>query len=284
MQQDIGINTRLVTADEVANMAPYLAHDDLSVAAYEPDSGYADPTASTMSLMQAARQRGATLVQGCQVSGIIIEGGKVSGVTSSEGDFYAPVVVNAAGAWAAQVGRMAGLDIPVKVWRHDTLFIRQPPALPRNHLTVLDDAKTLYFRPETGGLTLVGLEDGNPIGESPDQFDDKVAPDFVDRAVDRVCQRIPIMEQGSLHSMHGGIDGITPDQRAILGPAGPDGFYLTCGFSGTGFKIGPAVGLCMAELIVDGNAQSADISPFALSRFEEGKELIGKHAYDNIWR
>ena len=97
------------------------------------------------------------------------------------------------------------------------------------------------------------------------------------------ASRIPLMEQGSLHSTHGGIDGITPDQRAILGQAGPDGFYLACGFSGTGFKIGPAVGLCMAELIVDGRAQAVDIAPFALSRFAEGKKLVGEHAYDNIW-
>jgi sarcosine oxidase subunit beta len=272
-----------VTAEEVARMAPYLVTDDFTIAAYEPDSGYADPSASTMALMQAAREKGARLVQDCQVRDILVEGGKVSGVRSSQGDFAAPVVVNAAGAWAAQIGRMVGLDVPVRVWRHDTIFIRQPADLAADHLTVIDDAKTMYFRPETGGLTLLGLEDGNRVGDSPDDFADSVAPDFVDRAVDRICQRIPLLEQGSLHSTHGGIDGITPDQRAILGQAGPDGFYLACGFSGTGFKIGPAVGLCMAELIVDGRAQTADISPFTLNRFAEGKKLVGEHAYDNIW-
>ena len=76
---------------------------------------------------------------------------------------------------------------------------------------------------------------------------------------------------------------IIPDQRAIMGQAGPDGFYLVCGFSGTGFKIGPAVGLCMAELIVDGRAQTVDIEPFALSRFAEGPNLVGEHAYENNW-
>lgn len=283
MLQGIGIDTRLLSADEVGQMAPYLVNDDFNVAAYEPESGYADPSASTMALMQAARAQGAILVQDCQVTGILVEGGKVSGVRSSQGDFSAPVVVNAAGAWAAQVGRMVGLELPVKVWRHDTIFIRQPPALQADHLTVIDDAKTMYFRSETGGLTLLGLEDGNPVGETPAQFADSVAPEFVERAVDRICQRIPLMEQGSLHSTHGGIDGITPDQRAILGPAGPEGFYLACGFSGTGFKIGPAVGLCMAELIVDGRAQAVDIEPFNLKRFAEGKELVGEHAYDNIW-
>ena len=91
------------------------------------------------------------------------------------------------------------------------------------------------------------------------------------------------MEQGSLQGAHGGYDGLTPDQRAILGQAGPEGFYLQCGMSGTGFKIGPAVGACMAELIVDGEAQLLDISPFQLSRFEEGSLLIGDHNYGDFW-
>ncbi len=92
------------------------------------------------------------------------------------------------------------------------------------------------------------------------------------------------MEGASLHSSQGGYDGITPDQHAILGQAGPEGFYLVCGFSGTGFKIGPAVGACMSELILDGEATTVDISPFTLDRFTEGKLLKGEHEYDNLWR
>jgi sarcosine oxidase subunit beta len=92
------------------------------------------------------------------------------------------------------------------------------------------------------------------------------------------------MERGALHSAHGGYDGITPDQRAILDQAGPEGFFVACGFSGTGFKIGPAVGACMAERILDGRAVTFDITPFRLSRFSEGKPLTGEHAYDSIWR
>jgi sarcosine oxidase subunit beta len=91
------------------------------------------------------------------------------------------------------------------------------------------------------------------------------------------------MEQGSLHSAHGGYDGITPDQRAILGQAGPDGFFLVCGFSGTGFKIAPAVGACMAERILDGEARTVDISPFSLDRFSSGRRLEGEHGYENVW-
>ena len=196
MHQEIGINSLIVTVEEVQKLAPYLQTDDFNIAAYEPDSGYADPSATTMAMMNAARDKGARLVQDCRVTGIHVQGGKVNGVSTTQGEFSAPVLVNAAGAWAAEVGRLAGLEIPVEVWRHDTIFVRHPPQL-ENHLTVIDDTNAMYFRPETGGLTLVGLEDGNPIGKSPSEFSDSIAPDFVDRAVDRLCLRIPEMEQGS---------------------------------------------------------------------------------------
>lgn len=282
--QRIGIPALLVTPDDVARLAPGLVTADFEVAAYEPESGYADPPAAAGALLHAARERGARLVQECRVTGVHSSRGKVTGVQTDRGAISAPIVVNAAGAWAAEVGRMAGLDLPVTTWRHDTLFIRRPPALRQRHPTVIDDARSMYFRPETGGLTLVGLEDGNPLGESPETETDHALPGFADRAVARICQRVPGMEHGSLHSAHGGHDGITPDQRPILDQAGPEGFYLQCGFSGTGFKIAPAVGACMAELILDGRATTVDISAFRLRRFVEGRALRGEHPYADIWR
>ncbi|MBU0510771.1 MAG: FAD-binding oxidoreductase [Chloroflexi bacterium] len=283
MHQRIGIPSLLVTAEDVKRLAPHFATGDFEMAAYEPESGYADPSAATASLMNAARRQGARLVQECTVTGIRVDSGKVSGVTTTQGDFSAPVIVNAAGAWAAGVAKMAGVAIPVDTWQHDTMFVQRPPEMGLMHPTAIDDVNSMYFRPETGGLTLVGLEDGNPIGEAPEGYVDRAQPGFVERAIERICQRIPIMEQASLHSDHGGYDGITPDQRAILGPAGPEGFYLQCGFSGTGFKIAPAVGACMSELILDGQAETVDISPFAPQRFDDGKLLKGDHSYENIW-
>lgn len=284
MHQQIGIPTFLVTAEDVRRLAPAFVCDDFEFAAYESESGYADPTSVTSGFLQAARQRGARLVQGCPVTAVSLTGDRVSGVETSNGAFHAPIVINAAGPWAAQVGGMVGLELPVDTWRHDTMFIRHPPEVGPSHPAVIDDIHAMYFRPETGGLTLVGLEDENPIGESPEGDTDHVKPGFVERAVERICKRIPVMEQGSLHSAHGGYDGITPDQRAILGPAGPEGFYLVCGFSGTGFKIAPAVGACMVELIMDGQAQTVDISAFTLDRFAKDEHLQGEHAYGDIWR
>ena len=283
MHQRIGIPSLLVTADDVKRLAPDFATDDFDLAAYEPESGYADPSSTATSLMTAARERGARLIQDCQVSQIKLAGGRVTGVETNRGDFSAPVVLNAAGARAAEIGRRVGVELPIDTWWHEVAFIRRPPAF-QPHPTVIDDSLSLYFRPETGGLTLVALEDGSQFGEPPDSDADHVTPGFVERAVERLCRRVPGMDAGSLKTAYRGCDGITPDQRAILDQAGPDGFYIACGFSGTGFKLGPAVGACMAELILDGQAKTVDISPFTLRRFETGQLLKGEHAYQTLWR
>lgn len=280
MHQQIGIPALVITADDVRRLAPSFATDDFDIAAYEPESGYAMPSDTAAGLMSAARERGARLAQGCSVNGIRLVGGRVAGVETSQGVFSAPVVVNAAGAWAGQINKMAGLNLPFDTWRHDTMFVVRPPEVGPAHPAVIDFPGELYFRPE-GGLTLVGLEDGNPLGESPDANADHARPGFVERAIERICGRVPLMERGALHSAHGGYDGITPDQRPMLGAAGPDGFYLDCGFSGTGFKIAPAVGLCMAELIVDGAAKTVDVSSLTPARFDAGRMIRGN--YQNIW-
>ena len=283
MQQRVGIPTMLVSADDVTRLAPAFRTDDFDDAAYEPESGYADPSGSTTALLNAARERGARLVQGCAVTGIRVESGRVVGGDATKGSFSAPVVIDAAGAWARGVADLVGLDVPVTVWRHDTAFIRRPPALRLGHPTVIDDGNAMYFRPEGRDLTLIGMEDDAGIGGEPEEVL-RPADEFVGRVVDRICRRIPAMADGELQSTQRGQDGITPDQRPILCAAGPDGFYLDCGFSGTGFKTAPAVGACMAELIVDGRAATVDISAFGLERFSEGRLLAGSHEDRPMWR
>ncbi len=281
MHQQIGIPALVLTADDVSRLAPSFATADFEFAAYEPESGYAMPSDTANALMAAARERGARLIQGAAVTSIKVTGGKVAGVETTQGVYSAPIVVNAAGAWAGQINTMVGLEMPYNTWRHDTMFVARPAALGPSHPAVIDFPNEMYFRCE-GELTLVGLEDGNPLGESPDSDTDHAKPGFVERAIDRLCRRIPAIEQGRLHSAHGGYDGITPDQHPLLGAAGPDGFYLDCGHSGTGFKTAPAVGLCMAELILDGAAQTVDISSLAPNRFAEGRSIQGN--YESIWK
>jgi len=282
MQQDIGIPTFLITADDVKRLTPFFTTDDFDYAAYEPESGYADPSATAASLAAAAKEKGARILQDCAVTGVIVEGDNVKGVNTSQGDFFAPVIVNAAGPWADKINASVGLDLPFTTWRHDTMFVGVPKEMGHHFPTVIDFPKEMYFRPETGNLMLVGLEDGNPLGESPEGDTDHAQKGFVERAIDRICQRVPVMENSYLHTAHGGYDGITSDQHPLLGQAGPEGFYLQCGMSGTGFKISPAVGLCMSELILDGEAKTVDISIYHPNRFAEGAEIKGN--YESIWR
>ena len=283
MHQRIGIPVMLIKAGDVKRLAPSFATEDIELAAYEPESGYAMPSDTANAFIQAARAKGARLLQDCAVTGIQVGGGKVQGVQTTQGPFEAPVLVNAAGAWAGQVNQMVGLNLPYDTWRHDTMFVTRPKGIGPDHPAVIDFSNEMYFRPE-GNLTLLGLEDENPLGESPDSDTDHARPGFVERGIDRICKRIPIMEQGALHSAHGGYDGITPDQHPLLGAAGPDGFYLDCGFSGTGFKISPAVGLCLSELILDGASKTVDLSLYAPQRFAEGKPIVGEYPYSSIWK
>ena len=281
MHQQIGIPSILISGDDVKRLSPFMNTDDIVLAAYEPESGYAMPSDTANAFMQAARGKGAQLLQNCSVTAVQIEGGRVKGVETTQGAISAPVIVNAAGAWADGINKMVGLDLPYTTWRHDTMFVVRPPEIGPSHPTVIDFGYEMYFRPE-GDLTLVGLEDGNPLGESPDNDTDHALPGFVERAIDRLCHRFPIMERGALHSAHGGYDGLTPDQHPLLGAAGPEGFYLDCGHSGTGFKTSPAVGLCMSELILDGAAKTIDFSSLSPQRYSQGKMIKGN--YENIWR
>ena len=281
MQKRIGILTEVATAAEVKKLAPMFKTEDFELAAYEPESGYADPALTTNSFIASAKACGSVMMQDCEVKGIRTGGGKVVGVDSNRGSFDSPVVVNCAGTFADRVSALAGVKIPLTTWTHDVAFVKRPPQI-GTHPTVIDDALAMYFRPE-GDLTLVGLEDNNRMGEAP-EADCRIDPEFVMRAIDRICERVDGMEAGSLHSTISGRDGLTPDQRAIMDLAGPDGFYIACGFSGTGFKLSPAVGVCMSELILDGSAKLVDISSLNLARFARGELLRGEHSYGDTWK
>jgi sarcosine oxidase subunit beta len=283
--RELGIDSSVVDAAAIRELAPALAVGDDEVAAWEPASGYADPSMTAGAFIRAARERGATLVQGAEVTAVRVTGGRVAGVATTKGSIDAPAVVNAAGGWAGHVAALAGVDIPLTVWRHDTGYLGVPSSVPRPIPVVIDIANSMYFRPEGPELVLVGLEDDNQMGGSPDRDTTAAAPTFRDRASERIVRRVPGLIEGTFRTSHSGQDGLsTPDQRPMLGPAGPDGFYLDCGHSGTGFKTAPAVGLGMAELILDGAATSVDIAPFAFTRFAAGRMLQGEHGGAPVWR
>jgi len=284
MLRRIGVDTHVVGPREAADLFPGLAVDDVVAAAHEPLSGYADPAGTASGFLAAARERGARLVQGCRVTAIRTEGGRVVGVDSDRGRFDAPVVVDAAGAWAAEVAALAGVEVPVRAWRHDTAYFGLPTGRSTVFPVVIDHANQVYFRPEGAELLLVGLEIGNAIGGSPDRPETGLSEASLEEMITRVCGRVPWMADGELRASHGGQDGITPDQHAVIGAAGPDGFVLDCGHSGTGFKIAPAVGAAVSEIILDGAARTVDVSDFRPSRFDEGWTPAVEHDYGLFWR
>ena len=285
MQQGIGITTRVVEPAEIARLIPGVVTEDIAVGAYEPESGYADPSGTAAGFLAAARERGARLIQGCQVRAVEVDGESVVGVETDRGRFGAPIVVDVGGAWAARLAATVGVDVPVEAWRHHTAFFGLPTGRGPDFPIVIDEMNEVYFRPEGHDMMLVGLEAGNEIGGSPDRPLASAGPAVVEDMVRRICARVPWMADGTFRTAHGGQDGITTaDQRPILGRAGPDGFYLACGFSGTGFKTAPAVGACLAELILEGEATTVDISGYSLERFAEGRLLVGDHPYGKLWR
>jgi sarcosine oxidase subunit beta len=297
-QQRIGINTSVISADDVKKLVPDFLTDQFDFAAYEPDSGYADATLTTNSFIEAAKRNGATLIQNCEVTAIHTSrsphsplsrserdtsDGAVKGVSTTQGEFAAPTVISAAGAWAKHVAKLADVEIPLETWTHDVAFLHRPPSLGKIP-AVIDDTINCYFRPEGSALVLAAGEDESLRGEAPDAEDQTPTPTFVEKLIDAMVQRIPKIEESGLHSIHVGRDGITPDQRAIYSAAGPDGFYLACGLSGTGFKTSPAAGASLVELILDGTPKTVDITPFRFSRFAEGKLLEGEYGYGHIWK
>ena len=282
-QQRIGINTSVISADDVKKLVPDFLTDQFDFAAYEPDSGYADATLTTNSFLESAKHNGAKLIQNCEVTAVHLAGGKVIGVGTTQGDLASPIVVNAAGPWAKHVASLAGVEVPLETWTHDVAFLHRPPSLGKIP-AVIDDVINCYFRPEGSALILAAGEDESLRGEAPDAEDQTPTPTFVEKLIDAMVRRIPKIEESGLHSIHVGRDGITPDQRAIYSSSGLDGFYLACGLSGTGFKTSPAAGASLTELILDGAPKTVDITPFRFSRFAEGKLLEGEYGYGNIWK
>jgi sarcosine oxidase subunit beta len=284
MQQRLGIPTRTVDPAEIGRLVPGAVTDDLAVGAYEPESGYADPSGTAAGFLAAARRFGARFVQGSRVTAIALDGDAVVGVDTDRGRVTAPAVAVAVGAWAAELVRTAGVDLPVRAWRHETAYFGLPSGHGPDFPIVIDEVNQAYFRPEAHDMMLVGVEGRNEVGGSPDRPLGTAGPDAIEDMVRRVCARVPWMTDGTFRTAHGGQDGITPDQRPILGHGGPDGLYLACGFSGTGFKTAPAVGACLAELILDGRTTTADISAYGPERFAEGRPLVGEHPYGALWR
>jgi sarcosine oxidase subunit beta len=279
MLRGIGINTTALTPAELRDLQPFANVDDLGAAAYEPDSGYASPVDVVEGFGRRARELGAAVRPWTAVTRVLRRESRVVGVATAGGEVHAGAVVVAAGAWAPRLCGEMGLALPARPKAIDTVAVARPPELARGHMVFIDNAQGSYFRPEAGGLTLVGV----PCQEwdvNPDTIGSGLPPEAAGVGAGILTHRIPLMEGATLARGYRAFDCYSGDRHAILGPVeGVDGLYLATAFSGSGFKIAPAVGQCMAELITEGRAKTVDIAAFGLRRFADGRPLEGPHPY-----
>lgn len=270
MQQALGINTREISKKDLLDIEPRFNLDDVARIAYEHDSGYADPHLTTTSYIQAACSIGGEIMQCNPVTGILIRNGRIVGVDTREGRVATNVVVNVAGPWAGKVAEMAGFKIPLQISREEEILIAPPLGEPSVRIVVSDMCKAIYYRPDSSRI-LVGR--GYPKEYTyvdPDHFSGDTSFEFIEDAARRLIDRIPVFANALVEHAYTGLYDITPDWHPVLGRTAVEGFYLAAGFSGHGFKLGPAIGELMAEEILTGKATSIDISGFDLSRFEKG--------------
>ncbi|MGH7865749.1 MAG: NAD(P)/FAD-dependent oxidoreductase [Candidatus Binataceae bacterium] len=280
MLRSLGIDTETVTRAELLKLQPHLYVDDVAMAAYEPQSGYADPLATTRSLADAARRHGARFELGAAVASIDVGGGRATGVIDESGrrhDGGAVCVV--AGPWTDKLLAPLGVQIGIRAERAQIAFFRRPAGL--RHPVVIDLIAGGYLRPHGSDLTLVGLGAWKRAPDAdPDAYQESNDDDFIDVVRERLGKRIPEMAAAHYERGHAGIYDVSPDQRAVLGAARDiAGLYLAAGFSGTGFKTAPAVGASMAELILDGKSRTVDLTPFRPERFAQGRPIRGAHEY-----
>jgi sarcosine oxidase, subunit beta len=312
MQRDCGARAEVLPAADFAALAPGFRTDDLTVVAWEPDGGYGDGALVAGDLLAAARERGVRYRPHTPVLALLREGDRVTGIQTLDGPEHAGVVVAAAGVWSPALLASIGVDLPIETEFHQVAVLSHAPGQ-GTPVACIDSTTQSYFRPEAGGsMTLVGSFTG-PRGIDPDRVAPPpdaprpgrpgpgatqrgafgapehikstalTGPDGLAGVVGAAARRVPALGDSGIVRGITGVYDMTPDGRPMLGELpGLSGLVLAAGFSGTGFKISPAVGEAVASLVT-GNpvAGSVDIGPFWPGRFAAGRPVSPPHPYSD---
>ncbi|MFN8634926.1 MAG: FAD-binding oxidoreductase [Chloroflexota bacterium] len=281
MLERIGVSTRVLGPAELAAVAPWWRVDDVTAAAWEPDSGCADPVGTTHGLLERARDLGAEVLLETEVTGVERAGGRVTGVQTSNGPISTSTVVVAGGVWTVPMLLDLGVPVELKTARIQVAIFRRPPSMAGIHPILIDGINELWLRPEgpNWGSTLVGVASRNPLPD-PDDFNEGVDGDYVPRAKAGLAKRMPALVDAPMRGGWAGAITLTPDGKPVLDRHPEiDGLYVFTGDNGSSFKTAPAVGRVLAEWIVNGQPQLLDPRPFRMSRFAEGQPLVGQYEY-----
>ncbi|MBN1889677.1 MAG: FAD-binding oxidoreductase [Thermoflexales bacterium] len=272
LQNSLGVNTQWIDGDELRRRLPLMQYPDALGGTWGPEDGLADPNGVVQGYISGARRLGVRCLTDAEVTAIRVSAGQVRGVETQQGFIETPLVVNAAGPWAGQVGALAGVDVPVMPVRRQIAVTTPIPSLPPDFPFVIEFARSLYFHRE--GL---GLLSGMSNHDEPASFNQGLDSDWELVHFEAACQRMPGLECAGVAGRWAGLYENTPDAHPILGAVEElSGFYCIAGFSGHGFMHGPICGLLLAEEILEAQASTLDISPLRLNRFRAGG--TGRHS------
>jgi len=269
LQKKFDIPVEFLNSDEIGSRWPYLRMEDVLGGTFCAQDGYAGPNEILSGFASGAKRAGVKIHEGTEVIGVSTAKGKIRSVKTRDDEISTAVVVNAGGPYAASIGEMMGVKIPVKPLRRQ-IFITTPFHLADHPIPLtIDFHRGWYFRQEGDGLLLSG-----PLDQEP-SFNLNTEYEAMAEASENAMYRVPALEKARIARGWAGLYEISPDHHAILGRVpGVEGFILANGFSGHGFQHSPAVGKVISELIVDGEAVTIDIPSLCIDRFEKGELML----------
>jgi 4-methylaminobutanoate oxidase (formaldehyde-forming) len=252
-----GLPLELVSAEDAQRMFPPMTTDGVLGAAYLPTDGYIDPSQLTFALAEGARRGGAEIQTNTRVTGIEVERGRVLAVETDQGRIETDTVVNAGGMFAAEIGKLAGVVVPVVPMAHEYLVTR-PAGLPLDLPTMRDPSLLVYFRGESGGMIMGGYEH-NPapwgLDGIPADFNGRLLEEDWDRfqeLMENALVRVPMLADAEVVRLVNGPEAFTPDGEFILGPTDVRGLWTAAGFCAHGLAGAGGMGKLVAEWIVEG--------------------------------
>jgi sarcosine oxidase subunit beta len=276
-QRRAGLETvELIRPKEIAAMIPQLRTDDVLGGSYCQTDGLIEPLSVMRGFMERARERGVRLWVETEVTGIEVERGEVKAVATTRGHISTRAVVNASGAWAADVARLAGVEIPVVPLRRQLVAARLERALPAQLPMVIDMTDGFHFRPAPEDWPEPGALLAWPDPAETHGFKTEFEPTFIEKVLARAAHRMPLLAEGVIDKSRcrAGLYEMTPDHHAIIGEApGVRGLFLANGFSGHGVMHSPATGRIISDLILHGETHLLDIKPLGAERFAAGRLL-----------
>src|SRR6478672_10919733 len=272
-QTALGLRTvRMLQPEEIRSMLPGLRSDDILGGTFCSTDGFVDPYSAMNGFMASAIEKGAILWKKTELTGIVKDHGGIAAVDTTRGRVATRKVVNATGAWAAQVAAMAGIELPVQPLRRMLVPSEPFDDFPHSSPMVIDMSTGFHFRPEGRGFLLAW----NDPEETPG-YKTEFEPSFIEKILMHAADRVPAFENLPINPKRAwaGLYEITPDHHCVLGPvAAMPGFFLANGFSGHGVMHSPATGKILADLILQGKTSVVDnVAVLGFERFARGELL-----------